>query len=240
MVLGRAAGGIAVLADFIRARAPEVLPGLSGGELVRLEARLGVRLPQGMRALIGEVGGYKPCVGSDFGDPVSFCDGPDEMWTWFPQLFPAYLILMPSGCGDYWILDIDPETGACGHVVLASHDAPSIRVHFRSLEEFVVKTLDPDFDLRQYDDLTERDCPDYGTPVPQARLAQDPEIRAFAATLADHYHIFDLRGHDLPCGFAWCDHDPDSDNVRWKRELLFASERRPRVRFWERVRRAIL
>ena len=228
-----------MLAAFIRARAPKVLPGLSGGELVRLEARLGVRLPADVRALMGEVGGYQPCEGSDFGEPVSF-RWDEELWPWFPRVFPASLVLKPSGCGDYWVLDVDPETGACGHVVLASHDPPSIRFHFRSLEEFAAKTLDPEFDLQQYDALTDRDCPKSGMPAAEARSVADPIVREFAATLADSYHIFDLRCQALPCGFYWADEDPDSDNVRWKRELLFASERKPRVSLWERVRRAIL
>lgn len=232
------------LAAYIRARAENVEPGLCADALAKLEAELGVRLPEDVRRLIREVGGYEPLCEGPFqmaGENVTFGSGGPHADG---EIFPTCLFLLHNGCGDFWILDIDPHTGECGHVLLASHDPPCFRFHFRNLEEFVLKTLDPEFDLQAYEELTEQNCVDFGLPALQARESEDASIREFGLTLRDDYQVFDLRGRSLPCGFNWGLEDPDSGWKRWKHELLFALSAKPvpekESGLWEWLRKVFL
>lgn len=219
-----------MLAEYIRAKSPEVKPGLSAAEIAGFETQLRLPLPTGVRELLGEVGGYEMTCEVQWqmeGDHyVYFGAGSGRREECFqPELFPTYVVLSHNGCGDSWVVDVDPSTGDWGHVVLCSHDAPSFHFQFANLEEFVKATLHEDFSLEAHTERSYQDCPRRGVPAPEARNV--PELAEFANTLEDHYHVFDLRGRPLPCGFWRSDGDPHSKNVRWNHELLFASERRP-------------
>ena len=229
------------LAAYISARSKEVEPGLSDEALAALEAELGVRLPAELRRLIAQVGAYAATArGFRKMGNVTFASGGPHADG---ELFPACLFLLHNGCGDHWILDVDPQTGECGHVVLASHDPPLFAFHFRTLEEFIQKTLDPEFDLKAYQELTEQNCLNFGIPALEARESEDASIREFGLTLSADYAIFDLRGRQLPCCFYWGLTDPDSNWKRWKHELLFALSDKPmpkEVGLWEWLRKVFL
>lgn len=217
------------LAEYIRSRSRKVEPGLADEALAKLEAELCVRLPEEVRRLIAQVGGYEPLCEVRWQmdeEDVTFALGPSDWCPVYREAFPAYLQLLQNGCGDAWILDIDPGTGECGCVVLASHDPASLRFHFRDLEDFVVKTLDADFDLPAHDDATFRNLPPEGLPVTEARHSSDAAIREYAGMLPDSYHIFDMRSGALPYGFCWGMHGPGK-RLRFGRELLFATEPEP-------------
>lgn len=230
------------LAEYIRARSPEVEPGLSDEALAALEAELGVRLPEDVRRLIAQVGGYAATAGGFRKmENVTFASGGPHADG---ELFPACLFLLHNGCGDHWILDIDRQTGESGHVVFASHDPPLFAFQFRTLDEFIQKTLDPEFDLKACEELTEENCINSGIPAFQARESADASIREFGLTLRDDYQIFDLRGRQLPCCFYWGLTDPDSNWKRWKHELLFALSDKPmpepQLGFWTSFKRLFL
>src|SRR3954471_21505493 len=88
-------------------------------EVEALEAELGVRLPDDLRALLERAGGID-------GGPLETIDFNGATFdVEIRDLFPSGLPIAHDGSGNHWVLDVTPDA-APPLVFFASHDPPVI------------------------------------------------------------------------------------------------------------------
>lgn len=57
------------------------------------------------------------------------------------DMFPGGAAVMPDDAGNFWVVDIHPETGSWGPVYFVCHDPPTIAYGFSSLAELIHNVL---------------------------------------------------------------------------------------------------
>ncbi len=196
-------------------------PALSAAEIERLAAEVGVPLPRDLRGLLertaGIVGG--PLETIDF-TGRSFSVGTEEM-------FPSGLPIAHDGFGNFWILDLTPDTPP---VFFASHDPPITLYQSVGIGDFLDQAfamLAPPHASTVADVHEDRlfnvwqDNP--GTLNHSDALAADEHLHAFAAELDERFTFVDLRSPvAVGMGFSWGRYGPRTDVRRHRYERLFA------------------
>jgi cell wall assembly regulator SMI1 len=95
----------------------ELFPGLSNTELQEFANHLPCRIPPEIAELLGACRGFYGMV-----EQVEFT-GRDLMFE-FEQAFPYGLPIAADGYGNFWVLDLHPDTTKWGPIYFACHDAP--------------------------------------------------------------------------------------------------------------------
>lgn len=167
---------------------------------------------------------------------TGFANGPLESFSLLDlegfaleEAFPHPYSIAHDGYGNYWMLDLLPNTTDWGPVFYACHDPPVIAYQSPTLEAFVrdVVALAPDDPRSPIDQVHEgvsRIWHDRTGVVPQptALISPDPVIREFAASLPPDALIADLRQARLGDGFAWGRHGPRTTICRHGTERIWA------------------
>jgi len=183
----------------------ELLPPATAPEIVDLEQRLPGRIPHEIREGLAVSAG--------------FANGPLESWSLLgldggfglEDVFPAAHSIAHDGYGNYWVLDLRPETVTWGPVYYACHDPPVIVYQASSVEEFLLQTVQLwESGARSAVDAVHEDAvsviwkhnPGLIRQVEAAR-SPDPALRGFASELAPEFMIADLRAAKIGHGFSW-------------------------------------
>lgn len=209
-------------------------PGLEPTAIDRFAARLGAPLPPEIRELLEYSQGF------DF-PPVDRLDFCGRGAFGYPHIFPCGLTLAGDGFGNTWIVDIDPATGEWGPVFFVSHDPPVVVLQSPDVGSFL-KEL---FELGRPRRVSALErvrgnataavwrYRDGAIPRADAVRSDDPELKAFAASLGQESEVFDLRVFKEGLGFAI---DSAEKTVRRHGALrIFAIEGKPRQKsFWLR------
>jgi hypothetical protein len=128
--------------------------------------------------------------------------------------FADALPIAADGSGNFWVVDVDPQSGAWGTVFYLCHDPCDVVLQATSIAEFLEQVLQsgkPD-EWRLISALSS-DHP---------RIQQDEELRAFADELDGGYRIADLRAKEIGSGFSY-EQDGDVKSVRrLGTQLVFA------------------
>jgi cell wall assembly regulator SMI1 len=187
-------------------------------ELDALEAELGVRLPDDLRALLERAGGID-------GGPLETIDFTGASFdVEIRDIFPSGVPIAHDGSGNHWVLDLTPDA-APPLVFFASHDPPVVLVQSPDVAHFLDEVFGDPLPSRKalvHEDRLfhawrgNRDELDHA-----AALAGDEELRAFAATLDDRYTVVDLRTPTVGTGFSWGRHGPATE-IRRGYGRLFA------------------
>ena len=108
----------------------ELLPPLAGEEMASLQERLGQPLPDELRMILTFCSGIDGCLaGVDFtGASMSFAQ---------VEIFPNGLPIAADGFGNYWVLDLTPETTQVAPVFFACHDPPVILYQSADMASFL-------------------------------------------------------------------------------------------------------
>ena len=108
----------------------ELLPPLAGEEMASLQERLGQPLPDELRMILAFCSGIDGCLaGVDFtGASMSFAQ---------EEIFPNGLPIAADGFGNYWVLDVTPETTQVAPVFFACHDPPVILYQSADMASFL-------------------------------------------------------------------------------------------------------
>ena len=150
------------------------------------------------------------------------------------ELLPAGHPVAADGFGNFWLLDLTPDTVETAPVFFACHDAPVLLVQAETLAGFVdqaVGALEPDRETGRdttVDDVHEDRLFQVGRRAPgampwQAAMASgDHALREFAASLDDSWTIVDLRRREVGMGVAWGAHGPRTRLARYGWERIFA------------------
>jgi cell wall assembly regulator SMI1 len=191
-------------------------------EINTIETKVGLTLPEELRMVLAFCSGIDGCLQDiDFtGASMAFaCE----------EIFPNGLPIAADGCGNFWVLDITPQTTRTAPVFFACHDAPVILYQSADLASFLAEVFRMNAPSRkslleevQSDRLFKvwRNNPgviDQRT----ASLSSDPALRSFAAALPGQFQIIDLRNVDPGMGFSWGRYGPRTEVRRHGYERIF-------------------
>jgi cell wall assembly regulator SMI1 len=108
-----------------------LLPGMSDAEIDRLEAKLPSPIPAEVRELLRVTRGIEDLLeGIDFAD----AEGGVECF----ETLPNFLSLTGDGTGNYWGVDLMPDSLEWGPIYFWCHDAPVVIYQCANLTEFVL------------------------------------------------------------------------------------------------------
>ncbi|MGO8751801.1 MAG: SMI1/KNR4 family protein [Thermoguttaceae bacterium] len=214
----------------------ELLPPLAGEEMASLQERLGQPLPDELRMILTFCSGIDGCLaGVDFtGASMSFAQ---------EEIFPNGLPIAADGFGNYWVLDLTPETTQVAPVFFACHDPPVILYQSADMASFlseVCRTYTPPH-KSLVDDVHEDRLFEVWRRNPgvvdqrSASSASDRVLRSFAARLPEHFQIVDLRSVDPGMGFSWGRYGPRTEVRRDGYERIFGYSKPPQIGFFAAI-----
>ena len=162
------------------------------------------------------------------------------------ELLPAGHPVAADGFGNFWLLDLTPDTVETAPVFFACHDAPVLLYQAASLGDFLdhaLGALEPARDTT-IDDVHEdrlfqvgRRAP-HSMPWDAALTSDDHALREFAASLDQTWTVVDLRRREVGMGVAWGAHGPRTRLARhgWERIFGYAPPARTQRRsIWSRM-----
>jgi hypothetical protein len=210
-----------------------LLPALSEREIAQFQEQLPGPLPEEIRQLLLYSAGFdsKPQSIRQRAGTVRLTG--HEGFE-LPEVFPASVPLLPDGCGNFWVVDINPQNGAWGAVFYACHDPAVIVVQARDLTTFLSQLLDPEKSEPEnavhhvHEEAVTviwKDDP-WLVSVQDARAARDAVVSKFAEQLPDNYRVADLRSRKIGSGFSWGKAGPGADIRRSGAELVFGVEKK--------------
>ena len=162
------------------------------------------------------------------------------------ELLPAGHPVAADGFGNFWLLDLTPDTGETAPVFFACHDAPVLLYQAPSLGDFLdqaLGALEPGRDTT-IDDVHEDRLFQVGRRAPHsmpwraAMTSDDLALRDFAASLDAAWTVVDLRRREIGMGVAWGAHGPRTRLARhgWERIFGYAPPVRTQRRsIWSRM-----
>jgi hypothetical protein len=214
-------------------------PGLTDAEIAAVRGQYPVPLPAELERLMSFTRGAGGLLELDLtGRPHSI-----EI----SELLPAGLPVAADGYGNFWMLDLTPDTTKVAPVFFACHDAPVLLYQAPDLATFVdelVKGYEPPH-RSLVDDVHEDRLHDVwrsrpgAVPQPVAAVSRDAGLREFAETLDEAWTLVDLRQRQVGMGVAWGSHGPRTRLARhgWERIFAYAPDTRAR-RSWRRLGRS--
>jgi len=209
----------------------ELLPPTTAEQLSRVEAAAPAPLPPDIREALGVATGLA-------NGPLESFSLVDLEGFGLEEAFPCPWSVAHDGFGNYWILDLLPDSTTWGPVFFACHDPPVIAWQSATLDDFLRDVIalwdsprrSPVAFVR--DEVVHRIWRDHPDAVPTAAATggPDPLLRELALSLPASAVITDLRRAGLGQGFAWGRFGPRTVVTRAGRERVWAvhaPERRP-------------
>lgn len=191
----------------------ELAPGLTDAEIDTLESTLPCRIPADVRELLHLCSGF---ANSPL-DIVDFtgrdCDYGDD------SVFPHAHSIASDGFGNFWVVDLLPESQHWGPIWFACHDAPLILYQSATLQEFLIELFkfgQPPFQSLVDDVHEDRPFNVWRTNPgvlehADAMTSNDRTIREFAQELGPAFEVIDLRNARPGMGFSWGRYGPRTE-----------------------------
>lgn len=204
----------------------ELLPGLSRAEMREFVRRVPCRVPEEITELLGACSGVEGVI-----DQVDFAG---RIPTFeFEAAFPDGLPLASDGFGNFWLVDLHPESTRWGPIYFVCHDAPVILYQSVTLEEFLIelfRMLEPPHESLIDDVHEDRPARVWRTnpgvlSYEQCLRSEDPVLSAFARELDDTFRVVDLRDARPGDGFSWGRYGPNARIRRCRTHDVFAYEK---------------
>ena len=135
-----------------------------------------------------------------------------------------------DGSGNFWVLDVTPDTTATAPVFFACHDAPVILYQSPDIASFLFelfkmntpphKSLVDDVHDDRLFEVWRRNP---GVIERQAAVtSSDPDLQAFANQLGENFQFIDLRSAQPGMGFSWGRYGAKTEVRRHGHKRLFA------------------
>jgi cell wall assembly regulator SMI1 len=213
----------------------ELRPPLSEAGIAEFETRLPCPIPAEIRELLAYCKGFA-------GGATDFVDFTGEECSFEQkEVFPYGLPIAADGYGNFWVVDLLPESKAWGPIYFACHDPPVILYQSPSLAHFLTQLFK--LNVPPYESLI--------NDVHEDRLFEvwrknpgvmshgeclgslDHDLRAFAEQLAPSFQVIDLRNAQIGFGFSWGRYGPYTVVRRRGRLPIFAYQ--IRKSFWKRL-----
>jgi len=201
----------------------DLRPPLSDMEIDAFETTLPCALPTEVRELLAYCGGFS-------GGGVDFVDFTGQDCLFEFESFPYGVPIAADGYGNFWVVDLSPDSVSWGPIYFACHDAPVILYQSPSLEEFLTELFK--LSVPPHESLIHEVHEDRLFHVwrnnpgvishEECLRSQDPELRTFAEELGSSFQIIDLRNAQIGFGFSWGRYGPDTVNRRHGTLPIFA------------------
>ncbi len=195
-------------------------PGLTAEDIARVRAEVPVPLPAELVRLMSVTAGAEDLLDLDLTGARHSVDT--------AELMPAGHPVAADGYGNFWVLDLTPDTGDTAPVFFLSHDPPVLVYQAPDLSSFLVRALDG---------TVPGDAPHVvwgsrpGALTHEAATSTgDQALRQFARRLGDAWTFVDLRHRSLGDGVAWGRYGPRTRLARhgWERIFAYAPYEKPR------------
>jgi cell wall assembly regulator SMI1 len=209
----------------------ELTPPATSEQMDSIQQQVGQPLPEELRTLLAF------CSGIDGGslDGIDFTGA--RMSFGQEEIFPSGLPIAADGFGNFWVLDLTPQTTKVAPVFFACHDAPVILYQSADLASFLAevfrmstpphKSLVDDVHEDRLFDVWRKNPGVMDQPA--AAVSSDAEVRSFAAGLPEHFQIVDLRRVSPGMGFSWGRYGPRTELRRHGYERIFGYAKPPRT-----------
>jgi hypothetical protein len=204
----------------------ELLPGLSLAELEDFARGVPCRVPPEIAELLMACSGFYGTI-----DQVEFAG---RIPTFeFDAAFPYGLPLAADGFGNFWTVDLHPDSTKWGPIYFVCHDAPVILYQSDSLDEFLIelfRMFEPPHESL-IDDVHEDRLARVWKTNPgvfsyeQCLDSEDPVLSAFARELDETFRIVDLRSAKPGDGFSWGRYGPNTRIRRFVTHAVFAYQK---------------
>jgi hypothetical protein len=203
-----------------------LLPGLLLAEMRDFARRVPCPVPEEIEELLGACSGLEGIIDQvDFAGRLSTFE--------FEAAFPDGLPLATDGFGNFWLVDLHPESTRWGPIYFVCHDAPVILYQSDSLEEFLIelfRMLEPPHESLIDDVHEDRPARVWRTnpgvlSYEQCLRSEDPILSAFARELDETFRIVDLRGARPGDGFSWGRYGPNARIRRFRTHAVFAYQK---------------
>ena len=145
----------------------------------------------------------------------------------FEEVSPLGIPLATDGIGNFWLLDIEVESGRWGSVFFVSHDPPVLLLQAFSLRQFLNQILDcardgsnpferiPQQTEKVYEPkITEKLVKDFGDKT-------NPELYDFVKKHSEQSIVIDLRKCSVGDGFTIDKEGFNSEIARFGSEMFF-------------------
>ena len=158
-------------------------------------------------------------------------------------LVPHGLTLAHDGCGNCWVVDMQPGATNWGPIYFCCHDAPVMLLQAVSVQQFVsevFKMYIPPY-KSLVGDVYEDRLFNVWRKNPgviahaDAVASPDPDISAFAAGLDATFDVIDLRDVQIGMGFSWGRYGPKTEVRRFRSKPIFAYQRSEKTGFLSRL-----
>ncbi len=153
----------------------------------------------------------------------------------FAEIVPCGFELANDGCGNSWVVDVNPSSGAWGATLFLSHDPPVVAVQAPDLASFIEQAANGDDQARRRVTAATHTIwkSDPGLlPRAAALNSGDEAISAFARALPEDFAVSDLRARAIGSGFSWGRAKPETIR-RHASELIFGVQARRSRAFWQ-------
>lgn len=202
----------------------ELEPPLTDPKISEFEQTLPCGLPAEIRDLLRFSTGFQGAATDLVDFTGASCNFAHE------EVFPFGLPFAADGYGNFWVVDLTPESTTWGPIYFACHDAPVILYQSRDLEEFLVELFKMSEPPHQslIDDVHEDRLFNVWRKNPgvkaQAECVNSPDavVAAFARELEPGYQIIDMRNAAVGFGFSWGRYGPRTTIRRHGTLPLFA------------------
>ena len=204
----------------------ELFPGLSHAELQEFADRVPCPIPPEISELLGACSGLDGTI-----DQVDFT-GRDLMFELGPA-FPHGLPIAHDGFGNFWVVDLHPDSTRWGPIYFVCHDAPVILYQSDSLEGFLTelfRMFEPPHESLIDDVHEDRPARVWKTnpgvlSYEQCLRSEDPILSTFARELDESFRIVDLRRAKPGDGFSWGRFGPNTTIERFGTHAVFAYQK---------------
>ena len=203
----------------------EFLPPATPDEIAKLEAELPSPLPVEIREALQLSKGF-------LNGPLESFSLLDYGQFGMDDVFPYAHSIGHDGFGNYWVLDLLPDSTSWGPVFFACHDPPVIAYQCETVEQFfrdVVAMWQPGAPRSPvdevHDDFVNRiwnTNPGVTSQV-EASASRDAVLAGFASGFPANAVFVDLRSPSPGQGFSWGRYGPRTTWVRHGHERLWAT-----------------
>lgn len=210
----------------------ELFAGLEDRDIDRFAAGLPCPLPGEIRELLRFSRGFSGLAA----DPVDFTGG-DHLFE-MPEVFPHALPIAADGYGNYWVVDLFPDSESWGPIYFACHDPAVVLLQSPTLEHFLTELVRMETSPYRslVDDVHEDRLFEVWRRNPGVReqveclSSTDPVIAGFARELDDSFQLIDLRDAGIGFGFSWGRYGPRTVVRRYGALPVFAYQKKGLLR----------
>lgn len=210
----------------------KLLPGLSKKELDALQVMLPCRLPEHIIELLQLTRGIEPSLDAIDFSGLSLADVSIRK-----ELFPYGLPVAGDGAGNYWIVDLTPQSTDWGPVFYYSTNPEVIVWQAKTFSEFIAQLIsfasfEEGSPIEQvHDKYAARIWAENPNLIPPEKTQEpgDSELGLFAQSLKKGYMFVDLRKGKTGDGLSWRRYAEKTELVRYGNVRLFAYRKMPNV-----------